>query len=173
MENQNPSLKQIAVNYGLLLALVSILLMVTMYVTNIEKNWIMSILSMAITIFLLFSAIKAYRQGNGGFLKLSEGLKVGLATAAIAGVVAGFYAYLHYSFIYPEYIDIILDEAREGMSQAEGMTEEQKEQALKFTEKFTTPFVMATISLIGSLFFGFIISLFSGLILKRDNPNEM
>jgi hypothetical protein len=173
MENQNPSLKQIAINYGLLLALVSIVLLVIIYVTNIEKNLVMSIVSMALTIFLLFSAIKAYRQGNGGFLKLGEGLKVGLATAAIAGVVAGFYTYLHYSFVYPEYIDVILQEAQEGMSKAEGMTEEQKEQALKFTEKFTTPFVMSTVSLIGNLFFGFIISLFSGLILKRDNPNEM
>jgi len=173
MENKNLSLKQIAINYGLLLALVSILLMVIMYVTNIEKNWTISILSMAITIFLLFSAIKAYRQGNGGFLKLGEGLKVGLATAAIAGVVAGLYAYLHYSFVYPEYIDIIMDEARESMSKSEGMTEEQREQALNFTKMFTTPFMMATFSLIGSLFFGFIISLFSGLILKRDNPNEM
>jgi hypothetical protein len=174
MENQNPSLKQIAINYGLLLALVSILLMVVMYVANIEKSWMISIVSMALTIFLLFSAIKAYRHGNGGFLKLGEGLKVGLATAAIAGVVAGLYAYLHYSFVYPEYIDIILEEAREGMaSQSQGMTDEQVEQALQFTEMFTTPFMMATFSLIGSLFFGFIISLFSGLILKRDNPNEM
>lgn len=174
MENQKSSLKQIAVNYGLLLALVSILLMVIMYVANIQKSWMLSIASMAITIYLLFSAIKAFRQGNGGFLKLGEALKIGLATAAIAGVVAGLYAYLHYSFVYPEYIEIIMDEARESMaSQSQGMTEEQMNQALQFTEMFTTPFMMATFSLIGSLFFGFIISLFSGLILKRDNPNEM
>lgn len=174
MENQKNSLKQIAINYGLLLALVSILMMVIMFVMNITKNWTLSILSFAITIYLLFAAIKAYRTGNGGFLKLGEALKVGLATAAIAGVVSAIYAYLHYSFVYPEYIDIILDEAREGMAaQSQGMTEEQMEQALNFTKGFTTPFMMATFSLIGSLFFGFIISLFSGLILKRDNPNEM
>lgn len=174
MENQKSSLKQIAINYGLLLALVSILVLVIMFVMNTTNNWVLSIASFAITIYLLFAAIKAYRTGNGGFLKLGEALKVGLATAAIAGVVAAVYAYLHYSFVYPEYINVIMDEARESMaSQSQGMTEEQIEQALQFTKGFTSPFMMATFSLIGSLFFGFIISLFSGLILKRDNPNEM
>lgn len=173
MENQKNPLKQIAVNYGLLLALVYILILVIIYVTNIEQNWVIGIVRVSITIFLLFTAIKAYREGNAGFLKLGEALKVGLATAAIAGIVAGLYAYLHYSFVYPEYIDIIMEEARQSVSERDDLTEEQKMMGLELTKKLTSPFMMATISLIGSLFFGFIISLFSGLILKRDNPNEM
>lgn len=174
MENQKSSLKQIAFNYGLLLALVSILLLVVMYVANLTQNWMLSTLSFVITVFLLFSAIKAYRTGNHGFLSLGEALKVGLATALIAGIVSAIYAYIHYTYIHPEYIDVVVNEAREQMAeQGQGMTEEQMEQALGFTKSFTTPFMMATFSLIGSLFFGFIISLVSGLILKKENPNDM
>jgi len=174
MENQKTSLKQIATNYGLLLALVSILLLVVMYVANISQNWMLSTLGFIITIYLLFTAIKTYKNGNGGFLSLGEALKVGLATALIAGIVSALYSYIHYTFIYPEYVDVVINEAREQMaSQSQGMTEEQMEQALSFTKSFTTPFMMSTFSLIGSLFFGFIISLVSGLILKRTDPNQM
>jgi ABC-type multidrug transport system fused ATPase/permease subunit len=174
MENQKSSLKQIAVNYGVLLALVSILTLVIMYVANMQKSWTLSIIGFAITIYLLFAAIKSYKQGNGGFLKLSDGLKVGLATALVAGLISAFYSYIHYSIINPEYIDLILNEAREQMeSSSQGMTEEQKQQALSFTESFTTPFMLSTFSLIGSLFFGFIISLISALILRREEPIEM
>ncbi|MEX0997733.1 MAG: DUF4199 domain-containing protein [Flavobacteriaceae bacterium] len=174
MENQKSSLKQIATNYGLLLALVSILLLVVMYVANITQNWMLSTLGFIITIYLLFAAIKTYKNGNGGFLSLGEALKVGLATALIAGIVSALYSYIHYTLIYPEYIDTIISEAKDQMAeQSQGMTEEQMEQAIGFTESFTTPFMMSTFSLIGSLFFGFIISLVSGLILKKEDPNQM
>lgn len=174
MENQKSSLKQIAVNYGVLLALVSILSLVIMYVANIEKSWILSIVGFAVTIYLLFTAIKTFKQGNDGFLKLGDALKVGLATALIAGLISAFYSYVHYSIINPEYIDLVLNEAREQMeSSGQSMTEEQKQQALSFTESFTTPFMLSTFSLIGSLFFGFIISLISGLILRKEEPIQM
>ncbi len=174
MENQKTSLKQIATTYGMLLALLSILVLVVMYVGNIEKSWTISIISFGLTVLIFVYALKAYKQGNGYFLTLGEALKVGMATAAIAGVIAAVYSYIHYTFIYPEYIDTILDQARMEMSeQSQGMTEEQMEQALGFTESFTTPFMMSTFSLIGTLFFGFIISLVAGLIMKRERPAEM
>lgn len=174
MENQKSSLKQIAVNYGILLALVSVLTLVIMYVANIQKSWTLSIVGIAITIYLFFTAIKTFRQQNGGFLKLSDGLKLGLATAAIAGLISALYSYIHYTIINPEYIDMVINEAREQMeTSGQGMTDEQKQQALSFTESFTTPFMLSTFSLIGSLFFGFIISLVSTLILRREEPIEM
>ncbi|MEX2349356.1 MAG: DUF4199 domain-containing protein [Flavobacteriaceae bacterium] len=174
MENQKTSLKQIATTYGMLLALLSILVLVVMYVGNIEKSWTISIISFGLTVLIFVYALKAYKHGNGYYLTLGEALKVGMATAAIGGVVAAIYAYIHYTFIYPEYIDTILDQARMEMSeQSQGMTEEQMEQAIGFTESFTTPFMMATFSLIGTLFFGFIISLVAGLIMKRERPSEM
>lgn len=173
MENQKKSFKQIVTTYGLYLALVSILLLVVMYVTNTNQNWAISLVSFALTVLILVYAIKTFKQQNENYLSLGEGLKVGMATAAIAGLLAGVYAYLHYSFIYPEYIDTVLEEARMQMAeQSQGMTEEQMDQALGFTESFTTPFMMATFSLIGSLFFGFIISLITSLVMKKERPAE-
>lgn len=174
MENQKKSFKQIVTTYGIYLALVSVLLLVVMYVTNTNQNWVISIVSFALTVLILVYAIKTFKYQNQNYLTLGEGLKVGMATAAIAGVLAGVYAYLHYSFIYPEYIDTVLDEARMQMAeQSQGMTEEQMEQAIGFTESFTSPFMMATFSLIGSLFFGFIISLIASLVMKRERPAEI
>lgn len=174
MENQNPSLKQIALNYGGLLALVSILMLVIMYVANIDQSWILSILGWIITIALFVQAIKTYRQSNGGFLSVGEAIKTGLAVAAVAGIITAIYTYVHYTYVYPEFIDAAVDTAREAMlKQNPDMPQDQMDMALSMTEKFTTPFVMATMSLIGNLFFGFIISIIAGLILQRRNPNQV
>ena len=50
------------------------------------------------------------------------------------------------------------------------MTDTQIEQALSFQENFTKLGFMIPISIILSAFFGFIITLVSGLIMKKDNP---
>lgn len=174
MENQKISFKQIVTTHGVYLALVSIILLVIMYITNTTQNWVYSLGGFALTVLIMVYAIKTFKQHNENYLTLGEGLKVGMATAAIGGVLAAFYAYLHYSFIYPEYIDAVLEEARMQMAeQSQGMTDEQMDQAIGFTETFTSPFMMATFSLIGSLFFGFIISLFASLIMKRERPVEL
>src|SRR5690606_18759874 len=118
-----------------------------------------SIAGWVITIFLFVQAIKAFRQGNGGYLSLGEAIKVGLATAAVAGIIGAVYSYIHYTYIHPEFIENIIDTAREKMlEQNPDMPQEQMDMAMAMTEKFTSPFVLSAFSLIGSLFFGFIIS---------------
>jgi len=61
------------------------------------------------------------------------------------------------------------DEAVLQMSE-QNMTESQQSQALEMTKMFISPWFFATMTLVSSLFFGFIISLITGLILKRENP---
>jgi hypothetical protein len=48
------------------------------------------------------------------------------------------------------------------------MPEEQLEQTLEMSKKFTTPTALALMSIVMSLFLGLIISLISGLILKKE-----
>ena len=170
METEKPSIKPIAYTYGLFLALISIAMLVIMYVGNIQKSWILSILSMVLTVVVFVYGIKTYKQKNNGFLTLGDAIKVGLAIAVIGGVISAVYSYIHYSYVYPEFIEMTLDEARLQIAErSPNMSEEQIEQTLEVSKMFTSPIFFSLMSVVGSLFFGIIISLIAGLVMKKEN----
>jgi len=171
METQEVSIKKIAYTYGIYLALISIIVLVIMYVLNLEKSWTLSIISTVLSILLLVYGIKTYKKENQNFISIKDAIKVGLAIAAIAGVISAIYTYIHYSYIYPEFIEIVREQALlEATDSNPNMDKETLETTVKMMNMFTSPFMMATFSLIGSLFFGFIISLITGAVVKNERP---
>lgn len=50
------------------------------------------------------------------------------------------------------------------------MTQEQMENSLEISAKFMTPTIMSAMGILATLFFGFIISLVAGMILKKNPP---
>ena len=171
MDDQKSLLKKIAYNYGLMLAGLSVLVLAVMYALGLDKSWTISILSIIVTILIFVYGILAFKKGNGNEISLGQALKVGLAIAAIGGVLAAIYAYIHYSFIYPEFVEITrqnsLDDA---LTKNPGLEGDALEMTEKMIKMFTSPFVLATFSLIGNLFFGFIISIITGAIVKNNAP---
>ncbi|MEL6926051.1 MAG: DUF4199 domain-containing protein, partial [Bacteroidota bacterium] len=61
------------------------------------------------------------------------------------------------------------ERAREQYEDA-GMDEDQIEMAMSYAEKFTSPTMLAVISVISYAIMGFIISLIVGAIVKRNPP---
>ena len=172
METEKPSIKPIAYQYGLYLGLLSIIGLVIMYVANIEKSWIMSIISLILTIVIYVYGIKAYQKANYNFLSIKEAIKVGLGMAAVGGVIAALYTFIHYSYIQPEFFENIREQSYIEMTKKNpNMVGEQLDTALKMMNFFTSPFFMSTMILISSLFFGLIISLITGAILKKENTH--
>ncbi len=173
MEN-SPSIKSIAYTYGLALALYSILILVVVYVLNIDPestiNYVISTLNIIVTVVIFTIALKTYKKSNSGFISLSEALKTGMAVAVIAGLLSGIYAYIHYSYVFPEFLDIMAEQQKMGMIETGQMSDEQIEQSMEMMSITRTPFFMATITLLMNIFFGFIISLIVGLIIKKKNP---
>ncbi|WGK64595.1 DUF4199 domain-containing protein [Croceiramulus getboli] len=166
---------KVALNFGVLLGILSIVQSVVEYVTNtnIDRGWVNSLVGFAILIGVIVYALKTYKSGNGGFMSLSEALKTGMGTAAIGGLIGAVYFYLFVSFIEPTFIDQMMEAQREAMiEQNANMTQEQMDQAMTMTARFMQPWFMATIALVFTLFFGFIVSLIAGLIMKRENPYQ-
>ncbi len=167
---ESTSIKPVAYTYGGLLAIYSILVLVLIYVFNIaQDNWVVGIINFIITVIIFVMAIKTYKTKNGGFLSLKEALKTGLAVAAIAGVITAIYAFIHYTFVYPEFGEVIRDQATLQMTE-QGLSDAQQQQALSMTSFTSSPIFIATMSLLSSLFFGFIISLIAGAIMKHNRP---
>ncbi len=175
METQDVPLKKIALNYGLIWALLSIVVSVIAYVTNnhIDRPWWISVIGALVAVVVIVYGLKAYKTENSGFLSIGNALKVGLAISLIAGIVGSLYNYIFVSVIEPEYITQMLDFTRE--QQLEGnpdMTQEQLDMVMGITEKLMQPWIMFATGIIFSLFFGFIISLISGLIMKQNRPEN-
>ncbi len=170
METQKSSIKPIAYSYGLYLALVSIVVLVIMYVANLEKDWTLSIASSVASVVVFVYGIKAYKHKSAGFLSLGEAIKVGLAIAVVGGLIAGIYAYIHYSFVYPEFIEIAKEQAHLQMTeQNPGMSADQVSKAMEINSIFMNPMFFSLSTVLGSLIFGLIVSLIAGLIMKKED----
>ncbi|MDH7914162.1 DUF4199 domain-containing protein [Winogradskyella sp. SYSU M77433] len=169
MEHQTPSIKPIAYTYGLYSALLSIAGLIIMYVANMDKNWILSSISVVVSILIFVYGIKAFKTANANILSLGQAIKVGLAIAVIAGVITAIYSYVHYEFIYPEFIEMQKETAYNQMiEQNPNMTDEQIEQAMSISNLFMNSTFFSLSSILGSLIFGLIVSLIAGLIMKND-----
>lgn len=175
MDTQKASVKKIALNYGLILSLLSIVITVILFVTNnhIDRPWWSSVLSFLVMLAVIIYGLKAFKAANGGFMSLGEALKTGLAISLVAGIVGALFNYLFVTVIEPDFVEKMLDFTRDRMyEQNPNMTEEQAEMALSMSEKFMSPGIMSAFAVIGSLFFGFIVSLIAGLIMKQNRPEH-
>jgi preprotein translocase subunit YajC len=169
MEHEKPPIKPIAYTYGIYLSLLTIASIIILYVLNEQQNWIISLISFLITIVVYYYGISKYKKENANVISLKDALKVGMGMAVISGVIAAIYAVLHYGIIAPEFIVGIKEKAMDDMlSQNPNMEGEALEMGTKMIDMFTSKFFMATMFLISSLFFGFIISLITGAIMKND-----
>lgn len=169
MENDKPAIKPIAYNYGLYLGLITIVSLVILYVLNIESHWIASVLSTIATIAIYFYGISAYKKLNSNILSIRDGLKSGMAIALIGGIISAIYAAIHYSLIMPEFLLGKREEAIDTMmAQNPNIEGEALETAMKIIDVTASEFFIATMMLLGSLFFGFIVSLIISAIIKSD-----
>jgi len=169
METQKPPIKPIAYTYGVYLALLSILGVVVMYIANLERNWISSVISLIITVIIYHYGIGEYKKRNSNLLSIKDALKVGLAMAVIGGIIAAIYVYIHYSFIQPEFVDNLREQSMLQMTEKNpDLSGDALDSAVKMMNFFTSPFFISTMVIISSLFFGLIISLIVGAIKKRD-----
>ncbi|WP_271425162.1 DUF4199 domain-containing protein [Aequorivita sinensis] len=173
MENQTASLKKIALNFGVLLALLSIVLQVISFVldAHIDRPWWLTILQLIISVGVLVYGIKAFKNDNAGFLTIAQALKTGLAISLVAGIISVIFNYIFINYIDPDFIQKTLDFSREQMiTDFPNMTQEQIENSLEISAKFMTPTIMSAMGILATLFFGFIISLVAGMILKKNPP---
>ena len=169
------SLKKIALNYGLALAFISIIISVILYVTgnHLENPWWASLLRLVVAVTITLYGLKAFKMGSGGYMSLGQALKTGMAIALISGLVGAIFQYLFMTVIEPDFVNQMMEVTREKMlEQNPNMTEEQMKFGLDMSRKFMQPGIMSAIIIVSSLFFGFIISLILGLILKQNRPEH-
>lgn len=159
--------------FGLISAVSGIIWTLIMYLTELDKSdyskplgWLMILFYLAFVVL----AVKETRDTNNGYISFGEAFKTGFFTMMIGAVIGTIYFYIHVSFVDTNFIDHIFEQSRAEMMKQPNMTEEQIEQALKFTAMFMTPGVMAFFGLLMNLIGGLIGSLIVAAIMKKDPP---
>ncbi|MCK7589962.1 DUF4199 domain-containing protein [Subsaxibacter sp. CAU 1640] len=172
MEEQKPKASKFIINYGVILGIVSILISVVMYVTNlyIEKSWIAGTLSFIAMVAILIYGINEFKKNNAGFLSLGQAIKLGIGMALVAGIIGVVYNLIFVNFIEPDFMEQMMQMQFDKMVEDNpNMTQEQLEMSMEMGRKFSSPWITSAISIVGSLFLGLIISLIGGLIMKKEN----
>lgn len=171
--NSKSSFKKLALNYGLLTGLFSILLSVIVYVMGsyLVKPWWSTVLITLAGFGITYYAILQYRSLLNGFLTLGQAMKLGVAIALIAGIVAALSNYVFVTYIEPGLIDEMIELGRQQLEESgNSLSDEQIEMSLEMSKKFMQPWMMAAMGVISSVFMGVIYSLVAGLILQKKNP---
>jgi len=172
MEDQQKPTNKIALNYGIYLGVISILIGVIRYALGMQydHDMVFGILSFIIMIVLVVLGIKKYKEANGGFLTLGQGLKTGIAISLIGAVIGILYAIIFLTFIEPEFMATKFEMARQKMMENPNMTEEVIDQSIEMQKKFSSPGMIAAFGLLWNLFLGFVISLIASAIMqKKEN----
>ena len=160
-----------ALIFGVLLGAINIIygLMLFSLEMHIQKNTTSNVIGYVIFISLIIWGIVDYRNKNQGSLKLSDALKTGLGISLISSIVLAIYLVIFIKFIDPDFIEETLKISRQTILQEQPeISEENVNQMIKMQKKFVGPFMISSFMIIFNLFFGFIISLIGGLLLKKS-----
>jgi len=170
MEESTPKTGKISLNYGLILGGISLIFGFMLYSQDMHTSQSPVIMGIGLVIaaVITYLGISNFKKANGGYLTLSQALKIGAGIALISGIIAIIYNYALVNFIDTDAPSKIMD-ARLGPALESGeITQEQfdmqKEQSIKFWW-MGYPFI-----LIINILIGLVLGLITGLILKKQKP---
>lgn len=171
METQKPTAGKFAMNYGLTLGAIMVLITVISYVTGITlegAQWPNMIYYIIFPV-IIFYAISQFKKKNAGLLSVGEALKVGLSIAIISGIVVAIYTLIFHYIIDPEFINQLMDITADKLAENPNITPEMIETQMEIMKKFQNPLFGIAVWLALSAVFGLIYSLIGGLVMKKED----
>lgn len=174
METTKLSTKKFAINNGLLLGLLTVIFSVILYVTNmhLEQSPLTIVVSTILTVGVLIYAYNQYKKASGGFMSVGQGLKLGMGIIVISILIGVIWNYLLMNVIEPTMLEQMQEIQMEKMIESNpNMTQSQIDAAKEMSDKFSSPGIIAAFQIGMGLIFGFILSLITTLIMKRNHPN--
>jgi uncharacterized membrane protein YedE/YeeE len=172
MENTSTSVSatSVAIRYGLLTGIVSVIYSFILLAANLEQNTALSLLSLVILIGGIFLAHKTYKDAHNGFMSYGQGLGIGTLVSVISGLLGGIFRYVYMEFIDPAAAQRALDQARAKLEEGGNMSDAQIDQAVQMSQRFSSGPMGVVIAIIGSAIIGFLITLIIAAITKHNRP---
>jgi hypothetical protein len=157
-------------NWGAILGFVLIALSLAFYLMGLtEASWVQWISYAAIGA-VIYVATKARKDNSNGFISYGQGLGTGVGVAFFASILVAFYTYVFFSFIDADMLEEMILRVEDQMYD-QGTPADQVEIAMQYTRKFMAPGPMAAMVVLTYTIIGFIISLITSAILKKEDTS--
>lgn len=160
------------IRFGLIAAVIGIVYFIILNVAGLVGEKIWSWVSYLITAVIIFFAHKYYKENGDGFMSYSQGVGISAWIGLISSVIGSVFMYIYIKFIDTTFIETIKDKQLEEF-QRRGMSDQQIDQAQKFTGMFTTPEVIFGFALIGGIVAAVIIGLIVTIFTQKKNPQPV
>tara|TARA_A100001015_G_scaffold281631_1_gene345060 strand:- start:176 stop:754 length:579 start_codon:yes stop_codon:yes gene_type:complete len=173
MDNSASSIKSIIITYGIILGSISVVFQLMLFFLDMhyKNDSTAGIVSLIIMIGVLLYSFISHKKINGGYILLSEALKIGLGVSLVSALITIIYTQILINFLDPETMQKSLDLTMDTMrSENPEISQEALDTVRSIQEKMSSPLIFSSVQIIFSLFFGFIISLIGGLIVKKSRP---
>jgi len=160
------------IRYGLIAAVIGIayfLILNTMGVDLTQGFW--SWFRYCITIAIIIFAHKYYKDNGDGFMAYGQGIGISFWIGAVSAVIGSIFTYVYVKFIDASFIELMKEKQLEGF-QARGMSEEQIDQAMKFSGMFMTPEAILGFGLVFGLLGTVIIGLLVTIFTQKKPPEQ-
>lgn len=157
---------------GLILGLIGVVFTLVLWFLDLTFNRNASYIFLLIAVFLLYYFIKSYRDNYlHGMITYGQSVGAGMIITVYQSIVAAIFGYLLYTVIDPELTEKSLAFAEEQIRATGKVPEDMIGKSIEMQRKFMKPAIMAIFSIVGSLFFGLIMSLIVSIFTRKEgNP---
>ena len=174
-------LNKIALNFGLYMGLVSIIIAVILYVAGIydlsgqgSTQWISMVVGLIVTIAFVVTAVRKYKNEGDGYLNFGEGFRLSFTSIFVSILVSIVWLALYMFVLEPDYQDAIMEATYERFeSQGIDPDSPQAEMGIEWTGKMTSPVFMLGLTIVNGSIYGAILSLIFAAFMKNARPEFM
>lgn len=166
--NEKPSTAKIALKWGAIAGVTTIIYQTILFTTGLNRNQSLSYVTLVFTIGGLYLALAEYKRENGGYLSIGEGVGLGVLAATIMGLLSSTYSIIYMTYIDTTIMQQSMEIARQQMEDQGNMTDSQIDQAMEISQKFATPGFIFLAAVIWSALSGAILSLIIAAIMRRE-----
>ena len=174
MSDKKSILKSTIIQYGLIYGGLAVVFNIMLFIMDMHyqggslQQWTGLIIMVG---SITFAQI-AYRKLNDGYLNLSEAIKVGLGVTLIGILIAVVYGWFQAIVLDPNQIEKATEFAlNQAIDQNPEMTDEMIAMTQEWIEWGSSPGISTAFAFGFGLIFGGIVSLVTGLIVKKSRPN--
>ncbi|MDH5474986.1 MAG: DUF4199 domain-containing protein [Cyclobacteriaceae bacterium] len=168
---EKSTVKQVSLKWGLILGVILIAFSLLVQIAGLIGNQAVSWVSYLFVIAAVYLSQKAFKDEGDGFMSYGKGLGIGTLVVTIGSILSSIFMYINMKFIDETILETIKDLQYEKMVE-QGMAEEQIDQAMEISSSFMTPEIIMVFAILGTVFFGFILTLIVTAITKNANPAE-
>jgi len=171
MDNSGGAKLKHAINYGVTVGIVLVIISLLFYMIGEAESRIQNYLGYLVLILGIFFGVKAYRDTElNGLISYGNALGTGTLISVVSAIITGLYLMVFITIIDPDFITSLLEKTESDMEDA-GSTQEEIKIGMYYTKMFVTPLGLSIMSIIGSIFMGFILSLITGIFLKKTDDS--